>query len=144
MKLLVLLLTAVTFYLVGLIWTIQVVHYPLFADVGTENYVRYQAGHQWRITTIVLPTMMAELALAGLLILARPPEFPLWAAIVGFALVLLIWAATFFLSVPQHSVLDRGFDATAHRLLVDTNWVRTIAWTARGALMLWVVARMLK
>ena len=43
-------------------------------------------------------------------------------------------------SVPMHERLGRGFDPAAHRRLVATNWIRTIAWTARGALVLWMLA----
>ena len=134
---------AVTLFLVGLIWTIQIVHYPLFANVGLDEYVRFQAGHQWRITTIVLPTMMLELALAGTLVWFRPNQIPFWQLLLALGLVGLIWFVTLFVSSPQHSILDRGFDATAHRTLVDTNWIRTIAWTARGWLAFAWLARLM-
>lgn len=139
-KFLVLVNAGVTLYLVGLIWTIQVVHYPLFAEVGGESYVQYQAGHQWRITTIVLVPMVLELGTAGLLMLMM--RKPL--AIVAFLLVLVVWASTFFLQVPAHSILDRGFDAVAHNQLVSTNWVRTIAWTMRGGISLWWIWELIK
>ena len=61
-------------------------------------------------------------------------------AAVGFALVVVIWIATLLASVPMHERLARGFDAAAHRRLVRTNWIRTAAWTARGALVLWMLA----
>jgi hypothetical protein len=32
----------------------------------------------------------------------------------------------------MHNALANGFDAQAHARLVDTNWIRTLAWTARG------------
>ncbi|MGB0385973.1 MAG: hypothetical protein ACPGWR_14225 [Ardenticatenaceae bacterium] len=38
MKLLLLIHTATTLSLVGLIWTIQLVHYPLFEQVGLDTY----------------------------------------------------------------------------------------------------------
>ena len=139
-KLLLLANAGLTFYLVGLIWTIQVVHYPLFAEVGSESYVQYQAGHQWRITTIVLVPMILELGTAGLLMLIM--RKPL--AVVAFALVLVVWASTFFLQVPAHTILDRGFDATAHNQLVSTNWVRTVAWSLRGVISLWWIWEIIK
>jgi hypothetical protein len=45
--------------------------------------------------------------------------------------------------VPQHAVLARGFDADAHASLVTTNWVRTVAWSARGLMLLGIVERTL-
>jgi hypothetical protein len=131
---------AVTLFLVGLIWTIQIVHYPLFAKVGLENAVQYQAEHQWRITVIVLPAMLLELATSGLLIFIQPAPIPSWLIWLGALLVVIIWGSTFFLQVPQHSVLDRGFDPIAHALLVSTNWLRTLAWTARGAIAFYMLS----
>jgi hypothetical protein len=41
----------------------------------------------------------------------------------------------------MHRRLERGFDADAHRRLVLGNWVRTVAWTARGVILLLILAR---
>ena len=46
------------------------------------------------------------------------------------------------LQVPQHRILEGGFDPAAHRFLVSSNWVRTIAWTARGVVALFLLARL--
>ena len=34
-----------------------------------------------------------------------------------------------------------AFDAQAHARLVDTNWIRTVCWTARGVIALWMIHR---
>ena len=57
-----------TLFMVGLIWMVQIVHYPLFDDVGQENYVRYQQRHQSNITYVVAPVMLVELATSILLL----------------------------------------------------------------------------
>ncbi|WP_412063361.1 hypothetical protein [Rubrivirga sp. IMCC45206] len=127
-----------TLALVGLIWTIQVVHYPLFAGVGEAGWATYEASHQSRITFVVGPLMLVEIATAVWLVLARPAPLPLWAVVLGAALVGVIWATTAFVSVPLHTALAADFDADAHARLVTTNWIRTVAWTARGGLVLWM------
>jgi hypothetical protein len=53
--------------------------------------------------------------------------------------VALVWLSTAFVQVPLHARLSAGFDTRAHRRLVATNWVRTLSWTARGLLALWMV-----
>lgn len=58
-------------------------------------------------------------------------------------LVLAIWLVTFFWSVPQHGTLSLGFDVGAHALLVQTNWIRTMAWSGRSLLLLWLLVRLL-
>jgi hypothetical protein len=127
---------AVTWSLVGLIWTIQLVHYPLMSRVGEARYVEYQREHMRRITWLVGPLMLAEVGLALALWLgaATPDEERLgW---IGALLLLVIWGATAVFSVPAHGRLEAGFDERAHARLVATNWVRTAAWTLRGGVVL--------
>ena len=129
-----------TLTMLGVIWIVQVVHYPLFAGVGEAGWADYSAGHQWRITLIVGPAMVLELATAVWLVLDRPPAFPMWAVLAGLVAVGLIWAATALFSVPAHNALGATFDADAHTRLVGTNWIRTVLWTARAGLVLWFTA----
>jgi len=86
---------------------------------------------------VVGPLMLAEAATAMLLLAIRPASIPMWIPVTGAALLAAIWLTTAFVSVPCHTRLADGFDAEAHRRLVDTNWIRTIAWSARAALLLW-------
>jgi uncharacterized membrane protein len=128
-----------TFAMTGLIWFVQVVHYPLFAGVGAEGYARYQEGHMRRTTLVVAPLMLVEAATAAWLVLDRPAVVPRAAAWLGLALIAVIWLATAFLAVPRHEALRHGFDAREHSGLVATNWVRTLAWTGRSVLVLHLV-----
>ncbi|GAC1555130.1 MAG: hypothetical protein NVS3B10_16210 [Polyangiales bacterium] len=131
---------ATTLPLVGLIWFVQVVAYPLFARVAAADFVAYHASHSRLITYVVAPLMVGELASAMAWLLWPLEGVPRPVAWVGAALAVTTWVVTMFVSVPQHEVLARGFDPRAHELLVVTNWLRTAAWTARGAILLWVVA----
>ena len=134
---------AATLYLWGVIWTIQVVHYPLFARVGAAQWEDYHAAHTRLMTYVVLPAMVTELGTSGLLALARPPWLSpslLWA---GFACAVLTWAVTFFVSVPLHDILSRSFDPAAIHRIVATNWLRTAFWTAHAVILLWQVSRLL-
>jgi len=49
-------------------------------------------------------------------------------------LIAFIWASTFLLQVPAHSQLGSGFDEETWRMLVRSNWLRTVAWSARAGL----------
>jgi hypothetical protein len=86
---------ASTGMMIGVIWFVQVVHYPLFGRVGRDGWTDYAAA---------------------------------WA---GLGLIAVAWASTGLLQVPRHRVLGAG------------NWLRTAAWTLRGALLLWMLARLL-
>lgn len=134
---------ASTLPLVGLIWLVQIVSYPLFARVGSAEFVAYHAAHTRLITFVVGPLMVVELAGAIALVRLGDPIVPRGVAWLAAFLAVATWGLTMSVSVPQHDVLARGFDARAHALLVTTNWLRTAAWSARGMLLLWLVGRAL-
>lgn len=122
---------------------VQVVHYPLFDDIGEQDYVRYQKRHQTNISFIVGPIMLIELA-SAILMISYPLEAigkPLVYA--GLGLIILIWLSTAFVQVPCHEKLVQGFDRATYQWLVHSNWIRTVAWTARGVLVLWMLVRVL-
>lgn len=129
--------------MVGLIWFVQIVHYPLFARVGPNLFPAYSDAHSRLTTYVVGPPMLLELSTAVLLLFFRPPQIPAAVLWLGLALVAVIWLSTALLQVPRHEALGLGFEAVAHRGLVVTNWVRTIAWSLRGALVLWITARLI-
>ena len=135
----------VTCMMAGLIWFVQVVHYPLFDRVGGAGFAAYEQAHAARTTLVVGPLMVVELLTAVWLAIAPDLSpnvnngagpFLRWA---GVALVGVIWLSTFAWQVPQHTILAVGFDADAHARLVTSNWLRTAAWTARAGLALWML-----
>ncbi len=138
-KLLLLTHFATTWYLVGLCWLVQRVQYPLMARVGADSFTAYEQGHVTRIGPVVAPPMLIELATAGLLLAIGGEVFRRPAFLVSVGLLVAIWLSTFLIQVPLHETLGRGFDAEAHASLVRTNWLRTLAWTARGLLVSWVL-----
>jgi phage terminase large subunit-like protein len=126
-----------TLAMIGLIWFVQVVHYPLFAAVPMEAFRAYEASHQRRTTWIVAPLMLTELATAAALAGGVVPGVPKSWAYAGLGLVAAVWGVTFLVSVPLHAKLEGGKDEAVIRRLVATNWIRTAIWTGRGALAVW-------
>ena len=137
---LLLLHAASTFFMVGLIWFVQIVHYPLFAYVGGSSSPAYAAQHQRRTGWVVGPPMLMELVTAVLLVVATPPGVAPLGPWIGAALLAVVWLSTAVLQIPAHRRLTSGWDAEAGARLVATNWVRTGAWTARGVLALGLLA----
>jgi hypothetical protein len=130
---------AATLFLCGLIWTIQTVHYPLFASVGRGSFAAYEQQHQSRVSWIVAPMMILELGTGIVLLAGASGSGPRFQFALGFALIAIIWVSTGLQAVPRHRELSLGFDARAHRGLLRANWNRTIAWSARALLVLWVL-----
>ena len=125
-----------TLYMCGLIWFVQVVHYPLHGLVGNEGFTRYQTEHVRRTGWVVMGPMLVELLTAVLLVINLPVGALYSLPIVGLLLLVKAWVGTAFLSVPAHRQLERGFSQAAHFRLVRTNWIRTFAWTIRAPIAL--------
>ena len=125
-----------TLYMVGLIWFVQLVHYPLMSSVGEGSYREYQQRHMRWTGVAVGPAMLLEALTSVALLWAKPPAVPLWVVWLGVALLGVVWGSTALLQVPSHQRLLEGFEAKAHRHLVYTNVLRTLAWSARGVLLL--------
>lgn len=121
---------AVSGALMGLIWTVQLVAYPLYASVPESAFVAYHAAWSTRITLVVAPLMLAELVL-GLGWVAQGGR---GLALAALACTVAAWAVTWGLSVPAHEVLNAGFSREAWQRLLGTNWLRTAAWTLRTGL----------
>ncbi|BDC50624.1 hypothetical protein F183_A29400 [Bryobacterales bacterium F-183] len=122
-------------FMLGLIWFVQIVHYPLFAATGRDQFTRYESQHASLTTLVVGPPMLAELAASlALAAFATGGRLPAWALWSSVALVGIIWLSTAFLQVPCHDALQRGFDVGTHQFLVNSNWIRTIAWSLKAAI----------
>src|SRR3954451_24836240 len=134
---------ASTLFMTGLIWFVQVVHYPLFAEVDPARFRRYHAAHTRATTRVVLIPMILELISSVVLVL-RPGE-ALDAAMAPAGLIAAggTWLSTFALQVPRHGRLAAGYDHEVQRELVATNLLRVACWTAHSAILLVTLARRL-
>ena len=114
--------------LIGLIWIVQIVHYPAFYFVEDKRFVEFESFHKKSITTIVLPLMVTELV-TGLVLLYFNRG-----VIHGInsLSIILIWLSTFFISVPLHDKLSQTKSREDISNLVSTNWIRTSLWSIRG------------
>ena len=85
---------ASTWFMVGLIWLIQLVHYPLFSYVGSKEFRIFHENHKIFITPVVGIVMIVELVTSGIIIFQIPNGIPNWTAIVGIILLGVIWFST--------------------------------------------------
>jgi hypothetical protein len=59
----------------------------------------------------------------------------------GIVLLLFIWISTAMIQMPLHDQLLKQPNPTAQQRLVNSNWIRTVAWSLRG-LVAFVIALM--
>lgn len=124
--------------LVGLIWTIQWVHYPSFSYIDPKLFSLFHDFHSKRITLIVAPLMLLELVLSAYGLWAYRSHLWVWANAV---LVAITWFSTIFIQIPLHKKLAQGLVERTILLLVRSNYVRTLAWSGKIILLSWVIYR---
>ena len=130
--------------MVGLIWFVQIVHYPLFGYLGSKEFETFHEHHKILITPVVGFVMIVELVTTGILIFQIPVGIPNWTVIVGIILIGVIWISTLFLQIPYHNKLSSKFDKNVLMMLVNTNWIRTICWSLRGIIVLIMLDTLMK
>ena len=120
-----------SFFMCGLIWVIQMVHYPAFNFVNEDHFTSFENFHTTRITLIVVPVMLIELVSACILALIDMNVVSL----TNLFLLVLIWLVTFTCSVPCHTGLRKSKSTKLIKKLIATNWLRTFLWTTKSVLL---------
>ena len=124
----------------GVIWFVQVVHYPLFARADGPASADYAHENQHRTGSVVIPFMLVEGLTAAAIAWRPPPGVPRTVAIAGVALVAVLWLSTALVQMPLHARLGReGHAPAVVARLVRSNWLRTALWSARAALAVWML-----
>ena len=120
-----------TAMMTGIIWFVQVAHYPLFEKIPKEGFVAYEICNTTRTGWVVAPIMLVELGSAFLLMVlgSRLGYNPLH--LIALGCLLLIWLSTFFIQVPLHGILRHRADISTMEQLVSGNWIRTVLWSLR-------------
>lgn len=123
----------------GLIWVIQLVHYPIFdsIDPGEDNrsWMQFAYRHTNSISIVVGPLMLTEGITGLLLVVAPPADTSRLLPFVALGLMAVAYGVTAFVSAPLHGQMSQRFDARLHHRLVTTNWIRTAAWTSRACVL---------
>jgi hypothetical protein len=131
---------AATFVMAGLMGFVQIAHYPSLSSIDPAKFKEYYRWYTRRAWLFAPPPMILEAVTGALLLACRPAGVTTLQVGAGLALIAVIWLSTFVFQWPSHKKLESGFDASVHAFLVKTNWIRTIAYALRAALVLRMAA----
>lgn len=123
-----------TSLMVGIIWVIQLLHYPTFHFIKESDYVKFQHFHMQRISFIVVPVMILELLSAFILVYYIPSNLLTLCLII----LLVIWLITFVFFTKLHQSLLDGYDKKIVDKLVRINWSRTVLWSLRLIILIYI------
>ncbi|NDG85301.1 MAG: hypothetical protein EBX52_09750 [Proteobacteria bacterium] len=121
-----------TTFMTGVILVVHFNLYPLFRSLKEDSFQECMKRHQFSITWIVFPPMLAELicSLALVWVLHTP------ASLAAAALTCGVWLITGLQSAPAHERLLTCFDPAVFRNLMRWNGVRVLLWIAKLAILL--------
>ena len=118
-----------TSVMVGVIWVIQLVHYPSFHFIELKQYTDFQRFHMSRISYVVIPAMFTELFTLILIVISMDQIDNL--VLASAILLIFIWLMTAVFFSGVHQRLTLGYEQAVVDKLVKLNWGRTLLWTLR-------------
>ena len=132
-------------YNAGCMTALQLQHYGIYPAVGREGFAEYmRANNRAAAVPTILPGMLLLLSSIALVIFrpsfVRPYEA--WAAL---ALNLVTLFSTFrWQRRVQGEMAVTGYDETKVRVLIRTNWIRTISYLLLALLCISILVRVLR
>jgi hypothetical protein len=125
---------ASTLFLTGLAWSLQFVQLPILLSGDDPELTSRLVRHRVLNTRLMVLPMALEFVTSAWLA---------WTARTALLLIaFLLWCVIGYATV-WYSLLHRkprtGLKKPAMDRLKRWNWVRTLCWTARSAILLWIV-----
>lgn len=129
-------------YNAGNMMSLQIQHYGIYRFVGKDNFKSYMiANNKAALIPAVLPGFLM-LILSIVLMFFRPAFMSTLEAIVSLALNIIAFISTFkWQRKLQSEMANIGYDEAKIKLLLSTNWIRTIIFILLGVLTIWILVK---
>lgn len=139
-----------TVAMAGLMWFVQMIHYPLIVRVGqlaSKLGKASETAAALEHTTRTLPRaifmLVTELGSGLALLFVRPPAVPVWLVFVSLLPLIPIWYWTWGTCVPLHLALCERFNQRYGDRLLTVNLWRCVCWSARALCLIAALLRVL-
>lgn len=133
-----------TLFMVGVIWFVQIVDYPLLALIGLAEAPWYGQRHRILATRVMAVPMLIEWVTSFMLLIDRPAGIEDWMVWTGLGLLMVIAYFTVVTVRTCLRQLSQDFEPEVHQRLLRVNWIRVWCWSLRGALVVWMVTNSLQ
>ena len=119
----------------GNMTTLQIQHYGIYPFVGKENFRNYmRANNQAAAVPSILPALLL-LVINLILLFYRPVFFSTTATLLSLSFNAIALVSTFVWQRKlQGQMAIEGYDENKIKLLISTNWIRTIAFLMQAIL----------
>ncbi len=132
-------------YNAGNMLTLQIQHYGIYTFVSKESFKSYMsANNKAAVIPSILPGLLM-LMLSIVLLFYRPVFMTFLEAITSLALNIIAFVSTFkWQRKLQSDMANTGYDELKIKLLLSTNWIRTIAFILLGILTISILVMAIK
>jgi hypothetical protein len=132
-------------YNAGCMTALQLQHYGIYPAVGRAGFAEYmRANNRAAALPTILPAILLYLSVIGLGVV-RPAFYGHYDADAAYALSLFAFISTLVWQRKlQGEMAESGYDEAKIRLLIRTNWVRTISYWLLAALAISILVRVLR
>ncbi len=127
-----------SFSMLGIIWFIQLIHYPLLNKIK-EGLSQYEKAHLKRAAFFIGPLLAIDLVVSIFLVSFETRSILIRLATCNLIFNIFYWIWTFLFQIQHHQKLSVGFSRLSIRKLVLHNWVRTLLWTIKCTALLWMI-----
>ena len=122
-------------YNAGNMMSLQIQHYGTYPFVGKDNFKSYiSANNKAALIPAVIPGFLM-LILSIVILFFRPAFMTTLESMLSLGLNIIAFISTFkWQRKLQSDMENTGYDETKIKLLLSTNWIRTIAFLLLGTL----------
>lgn len=132
-------------YNAGNMLTLQIQHYGIYTFVSKENFKSYMIANNKAATIPSILPGLLMLMLSIVLLFSRPAFMTSLEAITSLALNIIAFISTFkWQRKLQSDMANTGYDELKIKLLLSTNWIRTIAFILLGILTISILVMAIK
>ena len=124
-------------YNAGNMMSLQIQHYGTYPFVGKDNFKNYMsANNKAALIPAVIPGFLM-LILSIVILFFRPAFMTTLESMLSLGLNIIAFISTFKWQRKLQSEMENtGYDETKIKLLLSTNWIRTIAFILLGTLII--------
>lgn len=116
----------------GIIWYVQIAHYPLLRQI--RDIPAYEKRYYPLASIVIIPIMAVEAITAIAITVGRVFIDPYWYASLG--LLGLVWLVTILIHIPAHQKLQQQRDESVIEQIIRYNWIRTFFWSLRSLILM--------
>ena len=120
--------------LIGILIITQIISYPSLSSIDNSYFEKYHKNYVNKISYVVIPFMLIELFSLLFLTYHISDLF----MIKSLLILMTIWLFTFICIVPLHNSLSNKRSVDIINSLINYNWFRTILWTIKLVIILFV------